>query len=282
MDNTNVDIMSDSDCSDTSESNANTSTSDSDSSSQSDAVAHPLESARILKQQLELPKGLCENAKIFDEFFSLDTWNTLPMPIKEHLCRFLPHFSDNVAENEHEQANTIGQLFGNEISRFGASPLIDFQRNLEEGNYRPDISRLRANIQKSQRREQKFQEYERISRMSQSLLVSREKLLRAAYDTAPGAVLRADRVIHPTPKLSSTAASLRAKKRYFQEISNIAEGVGLNGSLSDDENYPEGPPAQLSRKQRRHLSGIQVSIHIIRKFHSFKLFCRIFSINIGP
>lgn len=258
MDDANVNIMSDSDCSDTSESNANTSSSDSDTSSQSDTAGIPLESARILKQQIELPKGLCENPNIFDEFFSLDTWNNLPMPIKEHLCRFLPQFSDNPAENEQEQAVTIARLFNNNISRFTSSPLIDFQQNLEEGNYRPDISKLRANIQKSQRREQKFQEYERISRMSQSLLVSREKLLRAAYDTAPTAALRVDRIIHPTPKLSSTVASLRAKKRYFQEISNIAERVGLNSSLSDDENYPEGPPAQLSRKQRRHLSGIQV------------------------
>lgn len=251
--------MSDSDCSDTSDSNGNTSSSDSDSSSQSDAAAGiPLESARILKQQIELPKGLCENPSIFDEFFSLDTWNNLPMPIKEHLCRFLPKFSDSPAENEQEQAVTIARLFSNQISRFSASPLIDFQQNLEEGNYRPDIAKLRANIQKSQRLEQKFQEYERISRMSQSLLLSREKLLRAAYDTAPTAALRADRIIHPTPKLSSTVASLRAKKRYFQEISMVSERVGLNGTLSDDENYPEGPPAQLSRKQRRHLSGIQV------------------------
>lgn len=259
MDDTNINIMSDSECSDTSESNANTSSSDSESSSQSDSVGIPLESTRILKQQIELPKGLCENPKIFNEFFSLDTWNNLPIPIKEHLCRFLPQFSNNSNENEHEQAITIAKLFNNNINRFSSSPLIDFQRNLEEGNYRPDISRLRTNIQKSLRREQKFQEYERISRMSQSLLVSREKLLRVAYDTAPTAALRVDRIIHPTPKLSSTVASLRAKKRYFQEISNIADGVGLNSTLSDDENYPEGPPAQLSRKQRRHLSGIQVN-----------------------
>lgn len=47
----------------------------------------------------------------------------------------------------------------------------------------------------------------------------------------------------------------RAKKRYFQEISQINDEIGFDAS--EDENYPEGPPAQLSRKQKRHLNGIQ-------------------------
>lgn len=263
-----MDIMSDSECSESSESNANSSESSDSSSSDSDESSNEasttvLEAARILKQHIELPKGLCENANIFSEFFSLDTWNQLPVPIKEHLNTFLPTFSENPAINRQEQETTIHKLFNNEISRFSGSPLIDFQTNLEEGNYRPDISKLRANIQKSQRREQRFQECERISRVAQSLLISREKLLRAAYQAPPGAVLKVDRAFQATPKLSQTAASLRAKKRYFQELSTIADGVGLGEPLSDDENYPEGPPAQLSRKQRRHLSGIQV------KFHNF-------------
>lgn len=250
--------MSDSECSDTSDSVGNSSTSG--SSDNSDVSSVECEPARILKQNIDLPKGLCENANVFDQFFSLDTWNNLPVPIQDHLKQFLPHFSDDPDNNAEEQDKTINAIFNNEIHRFGESPLLDFQRNLEEGNFRPDISRLRSNVQKSQRREQRFQECERISRMAKSIMISREQLLRNAYDVAPGTVLRVERNLQMTPKLASTAAAQRSKKRYFQEIAAISEEVGLDGPLSEDENYPEGPPAQLSRKQRRHLSGIQVIV----------------------
>lgn len=254
--NANDSIMSESECS--SVSNADTSSSDSDSNSETSNVI--LEPARILKQHLELPKGLCDNVNIFNEFFSLDTWNNLPEPIKDHLVNFLPsNFSTDPLINRREQDATIERFFKHEIHRFGASPLRDFQKNLEEGNFQPDISRLRSNIQKSLRREQKFQECEYLSRLAKSLVVSRERLLKAAYESPYGATIKVDRVIHGTNKLSTSAAAMRAKKRYFQDITAISEDVGLNPSLSDDENYPEGPPAQLSRKQRRHLSGIQVS-----------------------
>lgn len=254
--NSTIDVMSDSECSESSDSAGNSSSSG--SSDNTDVSSVELEPARILKQNIDLPKGLCENANVFDQFFSLDTWNNLPAPIQDHLKQFLPHFSDEPMSNADEQNRTVHALFNNEIHRFGESPLLDFQRNLEEGNFCPDISRLRTNVQKSQRREQRFQECERISRMAKSLMISREKLLRAAYDAPPEMVLRVGRTYENTTKLASTAAAQRSKKRYFQEISSISEEVGLDGPLSEDENYPEGPPAQLSRKQRRHLSGIQV------------------------
>lgn len=254
--NANDNIMSESECSSVS----NASSSDSESNSESSNVV--LEPARILKQHLDLPKGLCDNVNIFNEFFSLDTWNNLPEPIKDHLVNFLPNFSPDPLINRHEQNTTIEQFFKHEIHRFDASPLRDFQKNLEEGNFQPDISRLRSNIQKSLRREQKFQECEYLSRLAKSLALSRERLLKAAYDSPCGATLKVERVFHGTNKLSTSAAAMRAKKRYFQDITTISEDVGLNPTLSDDENYPEGPPAQLSRKQRRHLSGIQVSLMV--------------------
>lgn len=273
--NANENIMSESECS--SVSNADTSSSDSDSNSESSNVV--LEPARILKQHLDLPKGLCDNVNIFNEFFSLDTWNNLPEPIKDHLVNFLPNFSTDPLTNRHEQDATIEQFFNNDIHRFGASPLRDFQKNLEEGNFQPDISRLRSNIQKSQRREQKFQECEYLSRLAKSLVSSRERLLKAAYESPYGATLKVERVFHGTNKLSTSAAAMRAKKRYFQDISTISEDVGLSPTLSDDENYPEGPPAQLSRKQRRHLSGIQVSVHSVQflriSFVKFTVFCSV-------
>lgn len=262
MDNSNsmMDLLSDSECSDSSESQLNSSAASS-SCSDSETSSRSLEPARILKQNLELPKGLFENKAIFDEFFSLDTWNSLPDHMRDQLRSHMPRFTSATTspqEEQHHQLLTIQKLFTNQITRFDSSPLTDFHVNLEEGNYRPDISRLRANIRKSQRREQRFQQCERISRLAKSLAVSREKLLRTAYNSPPGASLRIEQIVSKTPKLTSSAAALRAKKRYFQEISTIAEDVGMDGPLSDDENYPEGPPIQLSRKQRKHLLGMQV------------------------
>lgn len=262
--NSNVDIMSDSDSSESSaRSNGNTSSSESSDSNNSEMSAIPLERSRILKQNIDLPVGLCENASIFEEFFSLDTWNTLPAPIQDHLTQFLPRFSDNPSVNAVEQTRTIHAIFNNELERFGSTPLLDFQRNLEGGNYRPDIARLRANMQKSQRREQRFQYGERVSRVAKAAMISREKLLKVAYDAPPGGSLRTARMIAPAnavmPKLVASAAAQRSKKRYFHEISAIAEDIGFDGLLSEDENYPDGPPAQLTRKQRRHLGGYQVN-----------------------
>lgn len=257
-----MDAMSDSESSDSSDSQSNSSAA-STSSSDSDASSRSLEPTRILKHNLELPKGLCENKAIFEEFFSLETWNCLPDQLKDQLKTHMPRFTSVTTspQEEHQQyIITIQKLFSNQITRFESSPLNDFYQNLEEGNYRPDIARLRANIRKSQRREQRFQQCERISRLAKSLAISREKLLRAAYDSPPTANFRARKLTSPPPKLSSSAVALRAKKRYFQEISGISEDVGIEGLLSEDENYPEGPPVQLSKKQRKHFYGNQVNI----------------------
>lgn len=253
----------DSECSDMTDSSSIASSSSSDSEQSNQA----LESAIILKQKLELPKSLCENSNIFHEFFSLGTWKCLPDHIQDQLKKFLPRLDDIVInESEHniETDSTIQKLFTNQITRFGASPLVDFQRNLEEGNYRADISRLHANIRKNQRREHRFQQCERVSRLAKKLVISREKLLRAAYNgnNCDAIDLMRNTATNGVPELISTTASERAKKRYFEEISTIMEEVGLDLLFSEDENYPDGPPVHLTRKQRKYLNGTQVnSVH---------------------
>lgn len=46
----------------------------------------------------------------------------------------------------------------------------------------------------------------------------------------------------------------RVRKRYFDELK------ALDCLSSEDDNYPEGPPPPLSKKQRRHLGSIQGSL----------------------
>lgn len=256
MDNRKRTAVMDSSDSECSESSENSSSATSSSDSESEQSSRSLEPARILRHTVELPKGLCESKAIFDEFFSLDTWKCLPDDLKDQLRAFLPQFTGIAASEKEEQTEneiTTLKLFTNQIRRFGSSPLVDFQRNLEEGNYRPDISRLRANIRKSQRREQRFQSCERVSRLAKSLVVSREKLLRAAYD-GTNCSASCDRIGGATPKLASTAAADRAKKRYYEEIAGIMDEVGLDEQFTDDDNYPDGPPKGVRRKNK-HLAG---------------------------
>lgn len=248
--------------SDTNNSTSSSTNTSSDESESNGATAghdggdyESVETAKILKNYIELPKGLCENANIFNEFFSHKMWSSLPEQVKQHLkVNFLPNFPAN---DELQKEITMQKLFNRETFRFGKSPLVEFQKNLEEGNFRPDIAKLQSTIRKNERREQRFVECERISRIAKAVMMSREKLLRAAYNAPPGIVPKVDRTVQNVPRFSSTPAAARAKKRYFQEIQHVVDEVGLDGPPSDDENYPEGPPAQLSRKQKRHLSGIQ-------------------------
>lgn len=55
-------------------------------------------------------------------------------------------------------------------------------------------------------------------------------------------------------KSSVLTTEERVRKRYFDELRAI------DCYSSDDDNYPEGPPAPISKKQRRHLCTVQGSM----------------------
>jgi nuclear factor related to kappa-B-binding protein len=65
--------------------------------------------------------------------------------------KFLPTFPRNDAEEKEE---TLRLLFARENMRFG-SPLSNFQVQLMDGFYRPDIAKMRLLIRKAQFREYK-------------------------------------------------------------------------------------------------------------------------------
>lgn len=239
-----------------------------------------MEPVRILKQHLELPQDLCENGAIFEEFLSLETWQQLPAPIQEHLAQFLPQFTgESAAAVAAEQADTVRAMFNNEIVRFDRAPLLDFQRNLEEGNYRPDIARLRANIYKSHRREQRFQECERVSRIAKSVMISRQRLLRAAMDAPAGVTPPRARNSGGTSEmfaLQQSGATLRSKRRYLKEIRAIAECVSLvedgvvggDSFVASEDDMVDISGGDVPRKQRRLFNRLQVSFayfFVVRK-----------------
>lgn len=176
----------------------------------------PVESIKVLKQRFDLPKGLCANEAVFNEFFSMDLWNELGPDVRQHLAQnFLPKFPENDRE---EKEITIQRFFNRESFRFGNSPLDEFQHNLEEGNYLLDVAKYKANIAKSERHEQRFQECERISQLAQKLAISRNRLLKHAQSTPFGidpVPLKADKILKYLPPTLAQSAAVRAKKRYF-------------------------------------------------------------------
>lgn len=212
--------------------------------SNDESVGDNVEVAKILDHKFHLPKDLCEHSEIFKEFFSVDTWNQISTDERSYLSNLLPEFPDN---NEAERAETIKMLFENTLTRFNQTPLDTFHNNLQDGNYRPDIAHYRKSILKAEEREQRIRECERISLLAEKLVCSREKLLRSSYHCPTGSLPQLPHSSGSVPRLSSSSATMRATRRYFQEITKLTEELGL--PLSDDETIPEGMQTQLTKKQ---------------------------------
>ncbi|KAK5643642.1 hypothetical protein RI129_007487 [Pyrocoelia pectoralis] len=212
-----------------------------------------LETAQVCGVRIQLPQGLCERKDIFNEFFSASTWNLLSEEHKQHLNSFLPTFPEN---DEHEKAVTLSNLFNNEIFRF-SSPLTQFHEHLKAGHYRPDIAKMRLLIRKAERKEAKFRHKLYRERLKEDVIESKNKLLNLVKNLPPGVEPRMEKLSSTTPSYVNPI-SFRTKRRYFQELSALREKVDETG-FSSDENYPEGPPTPLSRKQKRHLNAIKNS-----------------------
>lgn len=254
------------------DSSVSSTSSDDDDESEDNESEDALEVTKITNEALSLPRGLCENANIFHEFFSVATWQQLPQQMQSHLQQFLPNFSRLLPPQMAavEQSRTLSMLFSGELQSFGQSPMIHLQQQLESGNYRPDIKKLRDNIKKSQRREAKFQNCERLSHMAKQLFLSRQRLLDHAYKSLPDTVDKAplpstsvvSSVRQPKPGhlyRDNKLSAIRARKRFYNEISNIAQELGMSEDfvLSADENDNDN---QLNEEMRKDLLQQQRSV----------------------
>ncbi|CAB3247344.1 unnamed protein product [Arctia plantaginis] len=220
------------------------------SSGSSEVDDEVMEPVRILGQSLELPQELCEDYSVFKEFFSMKTWDALEDKHKDELSKYLPKFTEN---EEEEKEKTLKMLFNHEPFHF-TSPLGDFYNNLRQGNYRPDIAKMRKFLMKARAKQQKHKIKSYYAKLLPEVLISRERLLAAAKAAPPGPVPRLPLLPpRPSSKNNYKPLYLRAKQRYFEELSAIRSEVG--GDESDDENYPEGPPEQSMRKRKQGTSG---------------------------
>ncbi|GBP09273.1 Nuclear factor related to kappa-B-binding protein [Eumeta japonica] len=217
------------------------------SGSSSEAEDEALEPVHILGTNLELPQDLCEDFAIFKEFFSLRTWEALEEKHKQRLNALLPTFPE---DDQKEKDKTIQMLFSRDEFQF-TSPFNDFHNNLKQGNYRPDIAKMKKFLLKARVKQQRHRIKSYYAKLLPEILISRERLLAAARAAPPGPTP----YIPPLPPKPSSKDNykpphLRARQRYFEELAAIRSEVG--GENSEDENYTEGPTV-VSRK-RKHLS----------------------------
>ncbi|CAK1582770.1 unnamed protein product [Parnassius mnemosyne] len=234
------------------------SSSSSDSSSGSSECDEELmEQVRILGHTLELPQELCEDYSIFKEFFSLKTWESLEDKHKDHLKKLLPQFSNNEDE---ENEKTIKMLFNHEPFHF-TSPLSNFYSNLRQGNYRPDIAKMRKFLKKARAKQLKHKKKSYYAKLLPELLISRERLMAAVEAAPPGPIPRLP-VLAPKPSTKNKYKPLyiRVKQRYFEELAAIWSEVG--GEESEDDNYPDGPPECSIKKKKQSVSGQHVDNNV--------------------
>ncbi|KAH8244647.1 hypothetical protein KR026_004906 [Drosophila bipectinata] len=205
-----------------------------------------------------LPRGLCESSAIFHEFFSMETWQQLPEAIQARLQTLLPDFNGLVsgpAQAGAEQQRTLVQLFNGGLQRFGQSPLLQLQRQLEEGSLRPDVLQLRKSIQHSSRREFRFQQAERLSQLAKELFLSREQVLQHAYTSTPPNDGSFDKYLPrqrprkrkpPSLNAQNRCCTQRAKKRYAQELLDVmAELKVMPGDISAEDDEEDEDCSQL-------------------------------------
>ncbi|XP_044256104.1 nuclear factor related to kappa-B-binding protein isoform X1 [Tribolium madens] len=207
-----------------------------------------METAEIYGTKLQLPQGLCERKDIFLSVLSSETWNSLSDDNKEHLQTFLPNFPEN---DEEEKNKTLEKLFSCDTFRFN-NPLEKFHEDLKDGYFRPDIANMRRIIKKAQKKEAMYRYKKFREKLKQDVIESQQKLLNQINNLPPGVEPKIEKI--QDPNLNYIVH--RTKRRYYQILASI-QAKTQDNYCSPDENYPEGPPVPLSRKQRRHLNSIR-------------------------
>lgn len=230
--------------------NSSTEDSSSDYSTES-SEDDGMETAQINGIKINLPQGLCERQDIFKEIFTSEVWNSFSDENKQHLQTFLPNFPEN---DELEKTKTLQRLFDFDTFKF-YSPLAKFHNDLKAGYFRPDIARMRKIILKAERKEAKYRYNTFREQLKHEVIQSQAKLLNQIRNLPPGVEPKQER-----RKFNIDYVSHRTKRRYFQTLASIRAKTDDPG-CSSDENYPEGAPVSLSKKQKRHLNSIKNSIN---------------------
>uniref|UniRef100_A0A182QN74 Uncharacterized protein n=1 Tax=Anopheles farauti TaxID=69004 RepID=A0A182QN74_9DIPT len=228
-----------------------------------------LERSSLLSNKFMLPKDLCDNGAIFDEFFSHSLWDSLPPVVQQHLAKFLPNETDDPASSQ--AAQVVHCLLANKLQRFGQDQMSILRHKLSEGNFRVDMARLQNSMTKSIMKDKRMVEFQRLARLAQNVVMSREAvLLSELQSTGTHLLSKSGRVMDNCKhrrrwgfQLNNSSemekCQTQAKKRYLSEIVTVSDEVGLSLSLSDEEDCLHALPTVPVRKQRRMFGGSQMS-----------------------
>lgn len=201
-----------------------------------------LDTVKILSETLQLPSGLCRNKAIFDEFFSLATWNSLSPAIRDHLLsNFLPEFFE---DNKDEKDSTIEMLLSKNITRFDVCMLSKFQKDLANEDLTPKSIKIKMKQSKKDRRKRTFEECERVYCLSKKLIRSKENILKEVSCIKIEPTNETDYDVHPTSLIYK-----KSKKRYYEELASIS--ISNGNDLSSDE-MDEYEMHSIKIKKRRH------------------------------
>ncbi|KAI9563200.1 hypothetical protein GHT06_010658 [Daphnia sinensis] len=215
-----------------------------------------LETCSIDGEAVVLPTQICENASVLTEMLSSELLSdVLTLEDMQHLHSYLPAFKTDM---ENERHKTWNMLFSKKNFMFG-NPVEHFSKKMECGLYNPDIAQTRNLFQKLQKKNIKREQRNYYFNLLQSVVMSRQQLIEAASQLPPGQAVRlqpsqGNNRMSAGGKTNNFLTDERVRKRYFDELKAI------DCRTSDDDNYPEGPPPPLSKKQRRHLGSIQGSL----------------------
>lgn len=188
-----------------------------------------METVKINSQLLQLPAEICSNEKIFDEFFSFETWKSLSPAIREHLTsNFLPDFCDG---NRKEKEKTINILLSRKVLNFNVEVLSKLQKNLASGKLPNSNKKKQKNKWLKKREKLKgYEECQRICRMLKKLSNSRDRILQANSNKLE---------INSSANYPRSAFQIykRSTKRYFNELEHISMCDDTGLSSDDLEEY---------------------------------------------
>ena len=183
---------------------------------------------------LEIPRDLFENEDIFNQFFSIETWNDhLPEDLKLKLFNHLPEFPEN---DDEEKLKTIEMLFDKEVFHF-SNPLLKFRDQLMRREFSADNVQMNRLVREAKKRNfnQWLDNYQ--FEIAQKCLNSRKKHLEAATGN-----------IVTVPKIERKRGarggnmSVKIKRRIREEMMRIRQEVGEEGVSSDEDNDDDCRP----------------------------------------
>ena len=190
-----------------------------------------MEEVVVGDETIDIPSDLYTDPEIFNQFFSVDTWNDLlPEEVKLGLLKLLPSFHQDDID---EKAKTIEMLFGGENFHFG-NPIGKFRIELLEGEFSQERRAMKSIVKEARERDHsEWLERHRLL-LVQELLDSRKILL----EEATGTQVTSPRI---DTRLAGTGGLVRqrVRKRYLDEVTRIKREVGEMGLSSDDEDCEE-------------------------------------------